>query len=758
MLTTPNARYHYLTKYLAKDNEVHLILWDMPYPVTTSNLVKNLKNSWKTTNYIDSNGVHIHKIRRLPFFFPLINRRLFQKQIKKIFNSYSLDVIISGAFFNETEPPKEFPLFFDYTDDYAAFAQLYGSKIYKFAYKILSVNKTVNGQLKRAVAVFAVSDKLVDKARQFNQNVYKIPNGVEPEFGAKSNQQGNLNPHSLAYISTFGKWSKLQTLVELVAEMRIKYPDIRLTAVGDGAELKAAKNLSEKRGLRQNIIFTGRIDQRDRLAEIIKASEICLNISDKNEFRDASSPIKIFEYSFLGKKIVSTNLNEVVQLNLANVFIYRETSAKDKKNNLRKALEQAFISKIDSSTARQIISDKYLWPKLIDDMVQIIKSNTQSPKTILSISFDANSKNNNAATTHTLCLAKELASLCDNVVLVTGSIEPTHSEGNLIKVNTPTSLIEGFFLTKVFRLTKNNWLLYRSAIKYGKDANVIYERHNSGCFVGLLISKRLRKPLYYEVNSLSAEEAMENHNIHNGLIKGLFHKLMQLQLSQASGVIVQTQELKQLLKKTYTVKNVSVISNGASTHSRNNLKRPVRKHSLNVVYVVGTIDIYHSVTDTLDIFKELGDTYRIKIVGSGPTLSNLIKKYNGYPNIIFTGNLTFEKAQRQIQLADIGIAHYNLDSPLFQKYGFYFCPLKLLEYSSYGKPTIMIGASNSFVQIFEEAGACIVLHKPQELKSTLLDISRNPEKIKDMSTKALKIAKLFSWETAAKKTMEVLNA
>ena len=248
MLPTFFGRRYQLAKHLAKNHEVHLLTWTMPYPFTLKNLSNSLLCSWKKSDY-KKDGIIIHKIRRLPFFMPPINRSLFRKQVREINQKYKLDGIISQSFFNETEPPEELPLYFDYNDDYPMFAKIYGSLLYKFAYTVLGVNKAIKEQLKRARAVFAVSSLLEDKASQLNPRVFKIPNGVDDILIdiATTNQDTKFKKHSISYVSTFGRWSQILPLIDVVADMKHEFPDIHLTLVGDGSELLAARQLIKSR-------------------------------------------------------------------------------------------------------------------------------------------------------------------------------------------------------------------------------------------------------------------------------------------------------------------------------------------------------------------------------------------------------------------------------------------------------------------------------------------------------------------------------
>jgi len=369
MLPTLYGRRYQLSKYLAKKNEVHLILWNMPYPVTLKNLLSNLKDSWRYKKS-KREGIVIHKIRRLPFFFPLINRWFFQKQIKKIFNNFNIDIIISESFFSETEPPPDLPIISDLNDYYEAYAEIYGSRFYKLAYKFLKVKGTIEGQVKRAKAVFAVSNILFEQAQKNNKNVFKIPNGVESWVLYKKYNRGkyNFGMHSLIYVSTFGQWSGLPNLLHVVYELKKDFKDIKLVLVGEGPQIPEAIKLIRILNLNENVKLFGSVWDRKKLFEIINSCEVCLNISQKNAFRDAASPIKIFEYSALGKKIVSPNLEEVKKLDFPNIFFYEEF---EKTKNLAITIKKALLEKIDDEKVKLKVK-QYTWENITNNIEKIL--------------------------------------------------------------------------------------------------------------------------------------------------------------------------------------------------------------------------------------------------------------------------------------------------------------------------------------------------------------------------------------------------
>ncbi|PLS81295.1 hypothetical protein CYG49_02495 [Candidatus Saccharibacteria bacterium] len=354
------GRRYNLAKSLAQQgHEVHFIMYDFPYPFVPAHLLHHLKSSLRSRIYKHENFT-VHKVRRLPLFWPIINGWLFKYQINKIYKKHKVDYIISQSYTNETLIPRKLPLVYDINDDHLAFADIYGSHIYKFATKILNVKHVIKTQTKQAILVTAVSDILVDFAKQYNKEVLKFPNGVD-SAAFEVNPLSSAKKHRIVYVSTFGKWSRINDTIKLVGNLKDKYEDIHLDLIGDGTELEQAKRLVQQLKLEQFITFYGRINNRDELYELVSKAEICLNISEKNKFRDAASPIKVTEYSALGKKIVSTDLDEVRVLGFPNVFTF---NFDDDIESFEKAVIKAFESKENYLEVKDVVAREFTWDSL----------------------------------------------------------------------------------------------------------------------------------------------------------------------------------------------------------------------------------------------------------------------------------------------------------------------------------------------------------------------------------------------------------
>lgn len=342
-------------------DEVHFIIWDpYPYPTDICKIMQNLSSSLRYISFV-RDGVTVHKIRRLSFFFPLINRYMFRKLVSQICKREHLDVIVSESCINEVQPPSDLPLVYDLIDHNEAFGDIHLSGVNRFAYKyILQVKDTIHTQIKHAAAVTAVSNILVDYAKNINPNVpvYKIPNGVDPLFleAPLERPPNMLGKYSMVYVSQFGEWANLPKIIEATSLLRRSHPDISLVLVGDGPAVPEAKQLVRKLGLSGSVTFLGWVE-REEVLNIVGESAIALSPCKKDLYRDSAFPLKILEYTALGKKIVSSNLEEVGLLNFPNIILYDESKGVQE---LANGIITAFNTDIDQCEIRKL-AFKYTW-------------------------------------------------------------------------------------------------------------------------------------------------------------------------------------------------------------------------------------------------------------------------------------------------------------------------------------------------------------------------------------------------------------
>lgn len=229
-------------------------------------------------------------------------------------------------------------------------------------------------QCKHAMAVTAVSDNLLDFAKKYNDITLKLPTGIDEESVKKSlgvSVAGPVDNRSIIYISTFGPWSQPIEAIKSVVELKGEFPSIRLTLIGTGTETSKIKDYIHEHKLGKYIHYLKATYDRKLIFSYIKNTEVGLNISRKDKFRDSCNPGKVLDYSAMGKKVVSTNLREVESLNLPNIFIFKDS---DNRRAMKAAIRRALLYKNSANEYAPIskyILDTFNWDKLCKDLLNI---------------------------------------------------------------------------------------------------------------------------------------------------------------------------------------------------------------------------------------------------------------------------------------------------------------------------------------------------------------------------------------------------
>jgi glycosyltransferase involved in cell wall biosynthesis len=241
----------------------------------------------------------------------------------------------------------------------------------------------------------------------------------------------------------------------------------------------------------------------------------------------------------------------------------------------------------------------------------------------------------------------------------------------------------------------------------------------------------------------------------NVFIKKITNILCRFEFANAKFIIVQTKELKKILEDRFNLNNIFVVENGTDFLSA--YKKQSHKNKLFTLSFVGSLGDFHNLRQVLDILRDTEINFKFLVIGDGKYKNSYLKRYKNDKRFKFMGEANRSNVKKYIIKSDLCIASYNLELGIFNKYGFYFCPLKLLEYSSLGKPTIIYGYRNSIINRFEKMNCCIVVNNGHDLINSIINLMENRKKIGEMSTNARKISNYYSWEKAAEKTEKILK-
>jgi glycosyltransferase involved in cell wall biosynthesis len=241
---------------------------------------------------------------------------------------------------------------------------------------------------------------------------------------------------------------------------------------------------------------------------------------------------------------------------------------------------------------------------------------------------------------------------------------------------------------------------------------VIQERHEMRLDMSPLSTKFLGIPSVLEVNSPFIEEAFEERSF-SFRSRNFFRKLS---FDNASAIVVQTRLLKDIIHK-QTKTPIHVIPNGADPK----LFRPgpgdaglARKLGLGkeVVGFAGAFHPWHGAQDLVEAFAKLSparpDAKLLMIGGGGEDLEKcrrLASEKGIEGRVVFTGKVPYEDLPFFLNLCSVLVAPFSPSKDtrrraVFERYGLWWCPLKIFEYMAMGKPVVCaeVGVIPEYVQ------------------------------------------------------------
>lgn len=735
-----SGRHYNIAKTLvAQGHEVHYMLWDLPYGIKLTKLLRHLVTSLFPRQYKYEKFI-MHKVCRLPYFWPVINGWLFKFQIRKLFRKLKADIIFSESYTNETEVPKDLPFIYDLADDYPAPADVYGSPIYKLAFKLLGVRTVMKRQCQNALAVTAVSDILYKFAKEYNSNVIKLPNGVNKEIIklVKKDKSGYLkNPYSMIYVTGFGPWSRAIETLQTVVKLRKEFPTLELTLVGEGTETNNIKKFIKENHVEDYIHYLGFINDRKTVFSLINKNSIGLHISDKNKWRDAANPIKILEYSALGKKVVSTDLEEVKKMKFPNVFIF---SDKNKKNNLFKIMKKALLDKRGykdfSDTANRVLNE-YSWKGLVNKLSKLFviakkTINNQKVKRIVHVSpAYPPALGGLEKVVQALARTQSRSGMDVSVITSDQNTARTVEKDNFSILRLRTWTIAN---------TKIMPALFFKLMRFGH--NDIIHLHVSSAFIPELVwlLSKLRGFKYIAHFHLDLEPSSPA----GFLLKIYKPFVLKYVLRSAGFVVVFTQDQRDSVHKKYGIdlSRIAIVPNGVEEKFYYEKLRKLHKKPR--LLFVGRLEEQKNLQQFLRALVGISKKFETIIVGDGRLKLGLVKLVQNLKlkNITFVGRADGKKLLNYYRKSDIFVLPSEREG----------MPLVLLEAMAMGLPIVATDVTgNRDVVKNNKNGFLVPFGDEKAFQSTLLKISSKKSLYAKLSLTSQKMAKQFSWEKASGK-------
>jgi glycosyltransferase involved in cell wall biosynthesis len=242
-----------------------------------------------------------------PFSRLKASRRAKNRAFRLVFEAtiQSPYVVLINAPIDPAEDPLPWVLrgartvVFDWADDFETFAENPSD--------VGRVRAICDFYLRTSTVVFAVNDRLRQRALRLNGATYTVRNATDADnFGRaavpqtpKCSQVQRRTERVIGYVG----WISAARLDEaILREIVTQRPEWRFVFVGP---VVGRSPFSFQAELPQNVELTGPIDY-GKLPEAMKTFDVCILPNKINPHTDGNDPIKLYDYLATGKPIVAT--------------------------------------------------------------------------------------------------------------------------------------------------------------------------------------------------------------------------------------------------------------------------------------------------------------------------------------------------------------------------------------------------------------------------------------------------------------------
>ena len=195
---------------------------------------------------------------------------------------------------------------------------------------------------KLATGILAVTpgirDVLVEDYRANGAKIGVLPNGVdlalfEPVPRDEAVARSGLEParRYVVFTGLFAGWVEFDTVLRGFALAAHERDDTTLVLVGDGPQRPHVERLIDELGLRDRVVLTGFVRERERVRDLVGAATVCVVAHWAPRLqRIGASPTKVAEYFAAGRPVLALALpgvREMVEEAGAGVAVPNEPPA-----------------------------------------------------------------------------------------------------------------------------------------------------------------------------------------------------------------------------------------------------------------------------------------------------------------------------------------------------------------------------------------------------------------------------------------------
>ena len=139
-----------------------------------------------------------------------------------------------------------------------------------------------------------------------------VPMTVDIHRFTNVERDGSKFGKYIAYCGNMLEYDGISILIQAFAKIAVNHPDVKLVLAGSSADVPAQKELVERLGIQERVLFLGKI-KGDEVPSFLSNAEILALASPKSMRASATMPCKIGEYLCTSRPVVVTGQGEILK-------------------------------------------------------------------------------------------------------------------------------------------------------------------------------------------------------------------------------------------------------------------------------------------------------------------------------------------------------------------------------------------------------------------------------------------------------------
>lgn len=219
-----------------------------------------------------------------------------------------------------------------------------------------------------------IRDVLVKEYGAKREKIAVLPNGVDlqlfdPQLRREAIERTGLDPERkyVVFTGLFAGWVEFDTMLRAFARVAAARDDATMLLVGDGPRRADVERLVDELGLRERVVLTGFVRERERVRDLIGAATVCLVAHWAPRLqRIGASPTKVAEYFAAGRAVVALALpgvREMVEDAGAGAAVANEPAAMA--DAILELLADEARADAAGASARRAAEARYSWESVV---------------------------------------------------------------------------------------------------------------------------------------------------------------------------------------------------------------------------------------------------------------------------------------------------------------------------------------------------------------------------------------------------------